>query len=660
MRLRRGPDPDPASVLEALIPPGDRWALTPEGREKMLRSEARRRQLLAERLMEPEAGDLRAAFEAKCAASPEFWWKNCVWTQDPEGRMGLGQDLPFKPFTYQLKRRPAPPGYGDGRPIGGWVESWTRALRSGKRARLLHTKSRRARFSISTAGMNVWGLRFWPGWKAIVGSDEDGAVDNAAGDWNSIFGKARYIWDMCHKFFPWMYPALPPMSKTPLNKQGYIKFPELDDPRFAAMLLNEVAGVLPSEISKRGGAALITWIDEAAWVKKLAEFLETAGPMSTILILGSTPPEDTSHVFQQIAEGLLDWPSDAVHWLMDPVLVEGLRFDSGGEYRGPWTQRWRSNIYDQILREEDPHAVARNWDINPQSTAAAPVFVTFDAESQVTSEDPHAHDYDLYDPSKPLYIWADVGWGDPWACWWVQSSDATGEVNLVDFWMRAGVHAEWWLPLWFGWDPDLKIAGKVVEGGNIGRWRNVPERLPWAEAVPQAYGREDLEVMRYWRGKVKPKAIILDASGTQHHGATRWSVVERIQQYQTADVWPVTMAHHMEDMISHSNLVLRRARLSGRIARRRPKSGGVSYVSPLAVLTNWRRLESTERGSPAKPIHDKHSHGGTAIIYGTSVLPAAVEQRGRRGMERITGQPGKTRRGFHTKTAGGLWLPPVG
>jgi len=639
--------------MRALIPEEDRWALTHEGREKVLREEARRRQLLAERLMEPSSGDLRAAFDAKCAADPEFFWRNCVWTQDPENRVGLGQDLPFKPFTYQLRRRPAPPGFGDGRPIGGWIETWTKALRSGKRARMLHTKSRRARFSISTAGMNCWGLRYWPGWKAIIGSDEEGAVDNAAGDWNSILGKLRYIWQMWHQFFPWQVPALPQLSKTPRNKQGYIKFPYTDDPAFQAVLENEAAGVLPSEISKRGGASLITWLDEAAWIKKLKEFLETVGPMTTILILGSTPSDDMSHPFQQIVDGVYDWPVDVVHHLMDPVLLSGLEWDEHGAYRGPWTQRWRTNVYKQILREEDSHTIARNWDINPQSTAAAPVFVTFDAETQVTSEDPTAKDFDLYDPYKPLYVWADIGWGDPWACWWVQTSDATGEVNLVDYWCRAGVHAEWWLPLWFGWEPDTYRNGKVaIPGGNIGRWRNAPERLPWSEAVPQEYSQEDLDVMRYWRGKVSPKAIILDASGKQHHGATRWSVVERLLEYRTADVWPVSMAHHMEDMISHANMVMRRARIAGRIAKRRPKSGGVTYVSGLSVLTNWRRMESTERGSPAKPLHDQHSHGGTALIYGASQLPAAVDQRGPRGDERIVGGKAHgTRRGFKTKLA---------
>jgi hypothetical protein len=387
--------------------------------------------------------------------------------------------------------------------------------------------------------------------------------------------------------FPWMYPSLPALSKTPTNKQGYIKFPPLEDPRFAALLSNEVAGVLPSEISKRGGAALITWIDEAAWVKKLAEFLETAGPMTLILILGSTPPEDTSHVFQRIAEGALDWPSDAVHFLMDPVLLEGLRWDHGGEYRGQWTQQWRTNTYDQILREEDPHSVARNWDINPQSTAAAPVFLTWESVGQVSSEDELSSDFDLYNPDLPLWIYYDIGWGDPSACWWVQTSDQTGEVNLVDFWMRQGVHAEWWLPLWFGWDPDVTVGGKTLAGGAIPTWRNIPERLPWPDAVPQAYGVEDLAVMRYWHNKVSPQGIILDASGKQHHGATRYSVVERLSLYKTAKIIPVSMAHHMEDMISHANMVLRRTRLSGRIAKRRPKSGGVSFVSALQVLTNW-------------------------------------------------------------------------
>lgn len=650
--------PSPGDLIRILVPEEDRWALTPESREAKLREEARKRELLSERLREPSAHELRNAIEAKCALDPIFFAKNFIWSQDPENRIGLGQELPFIPFQYLLKRRPAPPGFGDGRPLGGWIGSWHQALLARKRARLCHTKSRRARFSISTSIMNVWGLRFWSGWKALIGSDEDGAVDNAAGDWNSILGKIRYIWRMCNVMHPWLFPPLPDMSKTPFNKKDYIKFPQdVDRERFAPFMDNEIAGVLPSDVAKRGGAALATWIDEAAWVKKLNEFLETAGPMSTLLVLGSTPPEDTSHIFQKIAEGLLDWPTDAVHFLMDPVLLEGLRWDVGGEHRGPWTQHWRTNLYDQILREEESSSVARNYDINPQATAQAPVFLSFDPTTQVSSEDPTHADYDLYNPDLPLWLYADVGWGDPWAVWWVQTSDATGEINLVDFWMRAGVHAEWWVPLFLGWDPDEYRGGEpVIKGGALARWRNVPERMKWTEAVPQSYGEEDFEVMRYWRNKVRPRGLIIDASGTQHHGASRWSVVERLQQYGNLNVIPVTMAHHMEDMISHANLVLRRARLSGRIAKRRPKSGGKTWVSPLNVLTNWKRLEATERGSPAKPTHDDHSHGGTALVYGLSQVPQTLEVRGKAGFERNVP---RTPRGYQSTYSDHPDLPPI-
>jgi hypothetical protein len=583
--------PKAAELIHALIPERDRWALTPEGRVEKLRAVANQRQLTAEFLMEntDEAKRARGAIAKKVFSSPDFFFRNLIWTQDPEQRMGLGQDLPYIPFTYTMKRRPAPPGYGDGRPLGGWVESWALALREGKRARLCHTKSRRARYSITISGFNVWGLRCYPGWKSIVGSDEEGAVDNAAGDWNSILGKMRYMWDMCCKFYPWLWPELTALSKSPFNKQNYIKFPPNyfwpdGTPRDEAMWSNEIAGVLPSEVA---------------------------------------------------AEGILDWPTDAVHHLMDPVLLAGLGWDPGASYRGPWSQRWRTNAYAQALREEDPSAIARNWDINPMDTAAAPVFLTWTAE-QVSSEDPTDDSYDLYNPDLPLYIWADIGWGDPWACWWVQTSDATGEVNILDFWMRGGVHAEWWLPLWNGWNPDLKLSGKTIDGGRVNHWRNSPERMPWKEAVPQAYTHDDLEIMRYWHGKVRPEAIIIDASGKQHHGASRWSVVERLQQGYNMKVWPVTLAHHYEDMISHANMVLRRARLSGRIAKRRPKSGGKVFPAANGILSNWRRLESSERGSPAKPIHDVHSHGGTAVIYGCSVLPPEVDARGKPGAELIT------------------------
>jgi len=629
--------PTPERLISLLIPEEDRWALTPEGREKKLTQEAYRRKLMFEKLAEPHNGHLRKAFMQRCAGDVTFFARHMIWTQDPEGRMGLGTDLPYIPFQYTLRRLPLPPGYGDGRPIGGWLSSWQQALHHGDRVRLLHTKSRRARFSINASIANAWGLRNWVGWKSILGSDEEGAVDNAAGDWNSIMGKIRYIWDMCHRLAPWYYPALPALSKSPYNKQNYIKFPQEDDPAFAAFLMNEIAGVLPSEVAKRGGAALIAWIDEAAWVKKLKEFLETAGPMVRVLILGSTPSDDTNHSFQQIADGILDWPVDVVHWIMDPVLLGGLRWDAEGQHRGTWTQKWRSNFYAQTLREEESSAIARNYDINPTDTAAAPVFLGWSSD-QVSSEDPAEQDYDLYDPEKPLWIYADIGWGDPWACWWVQTSDRTGEVNLVDFWMRAGVTGEWWLPLWHGWNPDSYHRGEVsVPGGAVSKWRNSPERLPWRQAVPHDYTEDDMEIMRYWHKRVNPQGIIIDASGKQHHGASRWSVVERLTEGYNCKVIPVSMAHHMEDMIAHSNMVMKRVRLSGRIAKRRPRSGGKVWPSALGTISNWRRLESTERGSPAKPLHDAHSHGGTALVYGFSQLPASVRQEGKPGKERSLG-----------------------
>lgn len=624
-------------AIASRIPPRDRWALDPaERRRRIVDQEMARRLRLSRFLLDESRQVEREEFAVKCRDDPAYFFRNVIWTMDPERNICEQVELPMVPFSYQIEPTP----FREDELGGGWLRRWHQALYDvggGRKIRLLEEKTRRTSLSITCCGFMLWGLRFYPGFHAWISSDNEEAIDHGE-DWDALFAKVRYMWMKAHQFYPWLFPQLPPVGKTSCNKDRYIEFPKwrIGEKDIAPECWgNKLRGLTPNEVSGRGGAALFGFVDEAGWIPNLEEFLDNIEQMTPFLVLASTPPPDSEHPFAKRAVGEFGYNVSSVHWTMNPVMASGVRWDETADYRGPFTEKWRSIYYDEILKTQPSHVVARNYDLDYRGSAGERIYVSFNPTPQLKAG--QTQDTDLYDPSWPLEIWYDVGRRDPWAALWVQISDATGEVRVVDYWMRAGVTVEWWLPLWLGWNPESRAW-----------WRTFPEMRPWRETVPWNYGPEDMALIERWHrrfgaqhdvGEFRPKAtlrpvrFVQDAFGKAHH-ATGPASVEDIMQRYGLDVISSSAVHHMEKWIEHANNVLTRTTISPHLAHVKPVSGGHRYPSLTDSFLSWRWLPSTPREGKPKPEHSIHSHVCTAFMFGAMQLPlrvpkAALEESGR-------------------------------
>jgi hypothetical protein len=615
--------------IQKRIPERDRWALDPDSRKAAIEAEAARRLRLSRYLMRPENGAARMEFQTRCR-DPKFFFKNCLWTKDPERRLGCGLELPLIPYSYMLDFVPLK----DGVMGGGWIEMWdaytTARLRGEhlEEVRLLHEKGRRLLMSIAVMGFGVHGIRFRDGFKMWVSSAKEDLIDKTGEDWDALLGKFRFMWRKCHEFYPWLFPALDKEGTTK-NKLLRIEFPEwkIEGKDVAPGAVgNNVIGVMPNEVASRGGAELVGFIDEAGWVEDLDAFLDNIEESTPFLIMASTPPKNAEHPFGKRALGGIEgYKITTTHWTMNPVFSNGIYWDKDADHRGPYTEHWRSPYYVQRLKTRELHEVARNLDLDYRSTAGTRIFTSWQPSKQVGPNSPPSPGFDLYDPAFRLELWLDVGRRDPWAAIWVCISDVTGEIRIVDYWMRAGVTAEWWIPIIQGWNP-LRIA----------EWKTAPSlgMQPWARAVEGHYGEEDRALMRFWYERFannpmgRPTTIVIDAYARGHHGNAPHSVEEIFRAYGF-DVYCQSTAHNMDSWIEHTNTVLRRVKVSGRIADRKPLSGGVRYPSINDSLIYWCWGDPTPRESRTaqKPLHDVYSHGCTALIYGSMRQPSKWEGR---------------------------------
>jgi hypothetical protein len=202
------------------IPQSDWWAIDPVVRTHYIQKEIKRRHRLARMLA--DGFDLetdrtvwtpdkvvykRQKFKESCAADPIFFIDNCIWTKDPEGKVGVNQDLPLKVFEYARKF---------------WLGRWIQEIED-RTGRTTHDKSRRMLLSIYRMALEVWCMRFLPGSKSWVATDKQTKLDNWY-DFDSLLGKFRVMWDYCVKGYPWLFPELPP--HTEVNKLNYLRFPE--------------------------------------------------------------------------------------------------------------------------------------------------------------------------------------------------------------------------------------------------------------------------------------------------------------------------------------------------------------------------------------------------------------------------------------------------
>lgn len=610
------------------IPEKDRWGLTLETRIQTLENEIVRRHKLSEFLLKPENGAEREKFMARCQSDPAFFMENCIWSKDPERRMGLGLELPLIPYSYMTEGVSLKEGVEG----GGWLKRWMKGLdrRPGEEIRLLEEKGRRILMSIFAMAFFVWGFRFYPGFDAWVSSDNDKAIDNGE-DWNSLLGKFRFMYKMVHRYFPWMMPELAKKG-DPKNKENYIEFADWKiGPRKIAEEVwgNKIQGFVPNDVAGRGGAALMGFIDEAGWINSLGEFLDSIEQMTPFLILASTPPSGAEHPFARRALGEFDYNISTAHWTMNPAMAEGIYWDAKGDYRGVYTENWRSLYYDSKLKNQPSHIIARNYDLDYRSTTGSRVFVSYDPTQTCGDSDPKAEDFDFYDQNWRLEIWVDVGRRDPWACLWVMISDMTGEIRIVDYWMRSDVTIEWWIPIWLGWNPHTMES-----------WRTFPDYRQWRQSVPFPYNEEDLKLMQLWHKRfgsrpdtgeftqfnsLRPQQVVIDMQARQRTPGTPRTVEQIAMQYGIP-IRCVTTAHNMEASIDHAASVLMRTKIAGRIGNRHPESGGTRYPSLNECFLHWKWLDATERESHPKPSHDIYSHPMTAFIYGALGLPAKTDR----------------------------------
>jgi hypothetical protein len=601
--------------------------LTPASRVAKLRSEAARRLRLSRFLLEPERHAEREEFQRKCQKDPGFFIQNCIWSKDPEQRMGMGLELPLIPYTYMLE----PIELKDGLIGGGWVARWLDCLSGdpGVINRTLHDKGRRLLMSITAMAFYLWALRFYPGFYAWISSDNDEAIDHGE-DWDALMPKLRYMWQKVHEFYPWMMPPIDPLGTT-RNKDKYIEFPKWTEgaKEIAKECWgNKIRGLTPNEVAGRGGASLMGFIDEAGWIDTLGAFLDNIEVMTPNLILASTPPKDSEHPFAFRAEGNLDYYMTSTHWTMNPAMAYDTYWDESADYRGEFTEKWRSPYYVACLKSMESDKVSRNLDLDYRSVTGERVFISFKPEAQCGDSRPEASDFDLYDPAWRLELWIDVGRRDPWACIWVQTSDVTGEIRIVDFWMRKGVSVEWWIPIWLGWNPKT-----------IASWKCYPEMKPWKERCPWTYGEEDMKLLTLWHQRfgarmdtgeytqwnsVRPRMFIID-SYAKSKGAAHPHSVEGIMRGYGLPIITCSTAHNLEHWIEHTDAIVPRIRISGRIADRRPLSGGSRFPSIKQALLYWKWLDHTEREAKPKPAHDMFSHAATAVIYGCMKQPLKWE-----------------------------------
>ncbi len=608
-------------VIPPAVHPDDHWALDPEARAARIEEEMEARLRLSRLLLKPENDQEREDFIARCAKDPCFFARHVIWTMDPERNIsGKHTEIPMIPFAWITEGVE-----WKGRICGGWLTRWHQALQNfkpGTKVRLLEEKTRRMSLSIASVIFYLWGLRFHPGFHVWMSSDNEEAIDHGE-DWDAWFAKLRSMWRKAHQFYPWLYPDLGKVGSS-YNKERYIEFApwRVGDKEVAKECWgNKVRGLTPNEVSGRGGASIMGFIDEAGWIEKLDAFLDNIEQMTPFLVLASTPPADAAHPYATRADGEYGYDVSSVHWIMSPVTASGLYWDEEADYRGPWTERWRSPAYNEILRTQPTHVVARNHDLDYRSVAGDRVFTSF-TPAPSTQEDT-----DLWDPRWPLEIWYDVGRRDPWACLWVQVSDATGEVRIVDYWMRSGVSVEWWIPIWLGWNPDNEAA-----------WRTFPDMRPWKQSVPWRYGPEDKALMRRWhrrfggRGEVgeytphntlRPRQVVQDAAGKSHSPVALASVEEIVSGYGL-NVLSSATAHNLDVWLEHANSVLTRTVISPHMQDQRPFSGGTRFHSLKDSFLSWRWLPATPREGKPKPEHSIHSHVCTAFVYGAMQLPQRI------------------------------------
>jgi hypothetical protein len=600
--------------------------LTQEGRELALAAEAQRRKLLAEFLVDPKTKPQeRIDFYKKCEASPAYFFKNVLWTKDPEQRMGCGTDLPLIPYNYILNETKIPHGYFYlSERGGGWVNTWHRNLLTPGESRTLLRKPRRALLSISLTGFYTWAMRFYPGFLSWLSSVGDGEIDSGD-NFKALLGKMRYMWKRAHEFYPWLYPELPRWGSSNINKELYIQFPRWEDGdrKFAPECWdNATVGARPSEVAERGGGFIMGIPDEAAWFKDLEGSLENLEESTPNITLCSTAGKNPDvNPFEVRSDGTRGYKVFEVTPLMNPMMMDGAHFDPDSEDLISWMRQIRSPHTNERLERNPRDVFERNVNGNPKGTAGSRVLSAFSSKRNVGSKNPASSTFDLRDPRWTTEIWYDAGRGDPWACWWVQVSEETGDVHVVDFWMRSGVTIEWWIPLWMGWNPATRD-----------HWITQPQRLPWRDQVIGSYGPDDLAVMKDWfqyysqPGVVRP-TYARGGSDSRAHGPVAKHSVESLLQVYGIIPRSQGMSHKRQAFIDHANLVMPRVKIAGRIADRRPISGGRTYPSATNIFLNWEFLPPTPRGMEEKPAHDINSHGGTAFLNGSHHLPARVERR---------------------------------
>lgn len=605
-----------------MVPKKDAWGITPELRKEMLYRERERRFALYRLLgpgVTPEGRHLRSeellekrrVFKEACAADPVFFIENCIWTKDPEGKLGVGGDLPLLVFQYARDL---------------WIEPWLEGtMARGKKPRITHDKARRQILTTYRMGYEMWGFRFVPGRMSWVSTDKESKLDGWT-DWDSLLGKFRNMWMTAQEAMPWLFPYLAPHSEC--NRQKLIRFPDwvergkkIDEEVWG----NQLKGVLPND--PRSGAATDGFADEAGWIDELKKLLDGAEAMTKSMTLGSTAPTDTGHLFWKRRE-LAGVRHNVAPWWLNPTNLEGMHWSEPhhdgdvypGESRGPWTKQWRSDRYNEEGRNCSSQELARNWDIDPMATAGARVFLSFNRERNCGQAEPKDPTWDLFDPKLETLVGCDPGRGDPWALIWAQIDPEGGWLNIVDYDMSADKTIHYFVPQLLGWPWERKAA-----------WRTAPEALPWHEVVPWSYPRERIERIRRWNARRqlrggKPKIMKLDFYGTQHYGNDLFSISERASAYGLYCEGTPSQ-YKVENFRDKANEVLLRTRISGFLVGFRPEG---FWPAIDECFQFWRRrehLDTSKAGKPAEPLHDQYSHTCTAFTFLTWDLPMLVPGR---------------------------------
>jgi hypothetical protein len=579
----------------------DAWAIDAEIRYRHIAAVAQKRKALAERMLDPNSPTLfedRANFKAAVAADPVKFFRNCIWTRDPEAPVHRPRELPLLPYRFQVEN---------------WIRPWHRGIYED-RQRAAHEKTRRNLFTITIAGFELWAFRFLPGYKSWIATYKEKMVDNLD-EWDSLFAKLRYMYRKCRQFYPWLFPALP--SNSEHNKKMYLKFPRWEEGGEAideAMWGNEIIGCNPSDVSERGGACTRGVLDEAGWIADLDSFFDSIDDMTPHLIIGSTPPENAQHPFARIVKQAGGYEKNTAHWTHNPTRVAGIHWDEEADMRGPWSEKWRNPWYQQRLDENRGklYIVSRNQDLDYEAAAGGKVFLGFSPSNQMGGDHPTDDDWDLYDPDWPLYVWFDLGRGDPWAFIWVQVSDVTNEIRIVDYYMRDNVTADFFAPMLGGWNFDRRQD-----------WITAPDRMPWRSAVPWRYAEEEERIIRRWYGR-KSLRWMRGAYDAHSRQSNSLHTVASIFQAYGFDVMGSHPAHQMEKWIDHGNACLPYVRVSGFLKGYRPQD---QWPAIDEVFTYWSRMDSTEAGRAAKPKHDDYSHPGTAFIYGCQQISQPKPRR---------------------------------